>query len=119
PAGRKAESRKLKAGILLARAARISIFLFSAFSFQLSASAASLAGSFIPLPAGTSVDLTLEGSDSGGDWAHWGYTSATSYDHKDGITPLISDYSVLGTNAPQQVINLGVDYTWTDGVPTP
>src|SRR6266446_5124493 len=108
PGGRKAESRKLKAEILLARAARISIF-------QLSASAASLAGSFTPLPPGTSVDLTLEGSDSGGDWAHWGYTSATSYDHKDGITPLISDYTVLGTNAPQQVINLGVDYTWTDG----
>src|SRR5947207_2085970 len=121
PTGGKAEIRKAENRNPLRRASRARfLFQLSAFSFLLSAlaaSAGSLTGSFVPLPSGTSVDLTLEGSDSGGDWAHWGLTSPTSYDHKNAITPLITDFSVLGTNAPQQVVNLGVDYSWTDGTP--
>src|SRR5690606_25265224 len=42
----------------------------------------------------TSVDLSSEGTT---DWAHWGLTDSTSFDHKSGIVPQISDLSRIGS----------------------
>jgi hypothetical protein len=77
--------------------------------------AAVLSVGFTPLSPGSTVDLSGEGEL---DWAHWGLAATNSFDHKDFITPLISDFTVLGTNVIQQTNNIGVGYSWSDGTPT-
>ena len=72
-----------------------------------------LSGSFAA-SSGT-VQLTNTGAI---DWAHWGLTSAGSFDHKAGVTSQISNYTVVGPNAAQQFGNNPVGFTWTDGIPT-
>ncbi|MEQ1762822.1 MAG: peptidoglycan DD-metalloendopeptidase family protein [Pyrinomonadaceae bacterium] len=61
------------------------------------------------------TNLTNEGT---GDWAHWGLTTPTSFDHKNGVTPQISNYSVIGSGAVEQFGDNGSSYTWSDGTPT-
>src|SRR6266849_10256146 len=60
-------------------------------------SGGSLSGSNAVPPA--TLDLTAEGT---ADWAHWGLVSSNSFDHKSGVIPKISDFTVLGTQAVQQ-----------------
>src|SRR5207247_515427 len=52
-----------------------------------------LSGS-VTLPA-TSVDLTAESTP---DWAHWGLSSPTNFDHKAGFPQQISNFTKIGTN---------------------
>ena len=61
------------------------------------------------------VNLTLQGPT---DWEHWGLTSATSLDHKNNVTPQISNYSEIGTATVQQYGNNPNGYRWSDGTPT-
>lgn len=71
-------------------------------------------GSVAGQPAGT-VDLAAQGST---DWAHWGLTSATSYDHKSGVTPAISNLTQVGGNPVLRLDDSQVAYSWTGGTPT-
>src|SRR5215468_4832465 len=48
------------------------------------------------------------------DWIHWGRISATVPDRKDGITPLISDYTPV--NGAQPFNSAGnIAFSWSDG----
>jgi hypothetical protein len=68
----------------------------------------------VAFPA-SAVNLTQEGVL---DWAHWGLTASSSFDHKAGVSQGISNYSVIGT------ANIGLygdnhtAFTWSDGVTT-
>jgi hypothetical protein len=72
----------------------------------------SLTGS-VATPVGP-VQLTTEGTL---DWAHWGLNTVTDFDHKAAVTPLISNFSIIGGGTPSRYANNSVGYTWTDGVP--
>ncbi len=82
------------------------------------AASGSLVGSVAgPIANGTVVDLTAEGP---ADWAAWGRTSATSFDHKatgggqiSDITP-IDPFFLLIQNMPT-----GISISWSDGTPEP
>src|SRR6185295_12247258 len=52
------------------------------------------------------------------DWAHWGFSSSTSFDHNDSMANLISNVSQAGTNVIERVATLGVAYSWANGTPT-
>lgn len=72
-----------------------------------------LSGSLATAPA--TVNLTAEGVL---DWAHWGLTAATSFDHKAGVTSAISNYSTTGSAAVQRQMQSPTSYSWTGGAPT-
>ena len=79
--------------------------------------AQSFSGSLVGV-AGTpahSVNLTNEGK---ADWAHWGLTFPTSFDHKAHVGQQISNYSVIGTSSIHQYHSNPNGYSWTDGTPT-
>jgi hypothetical protein len=61
------------------------------------------------------VDLTAEGSL---DWAHWGLTSATSFNRKGGVTQQISNYTKIGSGTVKRFPDNLSGYSWTDGTPT-
>jgi Polysaccharide lyase len=67
----------------------------------------------VDTPSGTQ-NLTSLGSE---DWAHWGLTTAASFDHKDGVTQQISDYSEVGSGNKGRYSDNAIGYTWTDGTP--
>jgi len=60
------------------------------------------------------VQLTTEGTL---DWAHWGLNTVADFDHKTGVTPLISNFTIVGGGTPSRYANNSVGYTWTDGTP--
>jgi uncharacterized repeat protein (TIGR01451 family) len=72
-----------------------------------------LAGSVAMPPS--AVDLTAEGVT---DWAHWGLTSATSFNHKTGVPQQISNFTKIGTGGVTRFPNDPSGYNWTDGTPT-
>ena len=59
------------------------------------------------------VNLTSEGTS---DWAKWGATSATSFDHKSSGGTKISNLTNYGTSS--QYTNNSYAVSWTDGTPT-
>jgi hypothetical protein len=61
------------------------------------------------------VDLTSEGSE---DWAHWGLTSATSFNHKSGVAQQISNFTKVGGGTVKRVPGVLSACSWTDGTPT-
>lgn len=63
-----------------------------------------------------SVDLSAEGTQ---DWAHWGHSSESSFDHKAGVTPQISNYAVLGAGTAGSYSDLAYAHVWNNGTPTP
>ena len=65
-------------------------------------------------PSGTQ-NLTTLGTV---DWAHWGITSASSFDHKAGVTSQISNFTVVGTGAANRYADNAFGFTWTGGTPT-
>ncbi|MBX3339700.1 MAG: VCBS repeat-containing protein [Nitrospira sp.] len=65
-------------------------------------------------PAST-VNLSTEGMV---DWTHWGLSTATSFNHKSGITSQISNFSAVGGGVAGQYSDNLVGYTWTGGTPT-
>ncbi|RIK57522.1 MAG: hypothetical protein DCC63_13640 [Nitrospira sp.] len=64
---------------------------------------------------GTSVNLSTEGTT---DWAHWGLTTASSFNHKSGVTAQISTFSTVGGGTAQRFDDNPTTYTWTGGTPT-
>ncbi len=72
-----------------------------------------LAGS-VSAPAGTQQLNSLGTAD----WAHWGLTTASSYDHKAGVTPQISNYAVVGSVPASRYTNNPIAFAWTGGTPT-
>lgn len=67
--------------------------------------------SAVPSPA--AVDLTAEGTS---DWAHWGYSSSSDFDHKATGNAQISNFQQVGINAPTQYADNLVIYRWSDGL---
>jgi hypothetical protein len=61
------------------------------------------------------VNLTLAGSL---DWMHWGLIAPTNIDRKLGVTRLLDDFTVLGTNTLVRFTNYSTAFSWTDGTPT-
>src|SRR5579871_4631907 len=61
----------------------------------------------------TTANLTTEGA---ADWEHWG-EGATN--HKANVTPLLSDYTLVGSVAVATYNNDPRNLSWTDGTPTP
>jgi hypothetical protein len=62
------------------------------------------------------VGLSEEGTL---DWAHWGLTMATSYNHKNLAKPLLSTLASAGTRPV--TLYMGVQdttFAWSDGIPT-
>lgn len=72
-----------------------------------------LSGTIATPPA--AVDLSTEGS---ADWAHWGLSDVNSYNHRGGIGPQISNYTVLGSNAVGWYGDNLVTFSWNNGTPT-
>jgi hypothetical protein len=60
------------------------------------------------------VNLSAEGLS---DWAHWGLFSASSYNHKAGVTPQIGNYSVIGHDTPYSYYDNFTAYSWNNGTP--
>ncbi|MBV8828636.1 MAG: hypothetical protein JO108_05360, partial [Acidobacteriaceae bacterium] len=52
------------------------------------------------------------------DWAHWGLSSGTSFDHKTSGNTQISNYTIVGTGPVNNYTDNPVGFTWTDGTPT-
>jgi hypothetical protein len=63
----------------------------------------------------SNIDLTMEGTS---DWAHWGLSDASSFNHKNGVTQLINNYTPIGTISPIRFANNMNSYSWSDGTPT-
>jgi hypothetical protein len=61
------------------------------------------------------INLTSEGTT---DWAHWGLNTATSFDHKAGVSQRISNYTLLGTTSVARFADNPTAFTWSDGTPT-
>ena len=66
--------------------------------------------------APASINLTTEGT---ADWAHWGLTTASSFDHKAGVTSQISNITPVGS-APKRYKGDAAwsAHSWSDGTPT-
>ena len=77
---------------------------------------ATLTGRMLNSPPPAIVSLTTEGIL---DWAHWGNGSAQAFDHKNGVTQQISNYTLIGTNPAQSLVDNPTGFSWTDGTPTP
>jgi hypothetical protein len=86
------------------------------------ANAGTLSASVAATPA--TISLTAEGTL---DWARWGggnYTAddPAAYNHKAGVTPQISTYTLVGpdaTTSAEQWNDAGSPFfTWSDGTPT-
>ena len=66
----------------------------------------------VAVPSAASVDLTADGN---ADWAHWGYSSSSDFDHKATGDGQISNFTQVGLNAPTQYGDNKVIYHWSDG----
>lgn len=65
----------------------------------------------------SNVNLSDEGRL---DWAHWGLSSPSSFDHKAGVTPQIPDVALLGiqrNKLERYAVNYCA-YAWSNGTPT-
>jgi len=60
------------------------------------------------------VDLTAEGDL---DWAHWGLTTATDFNHKSGVSQQISNITLIGGGGVNRVKANPIGFNWTDGTP--
>jgi hypothetical protein len=70
-----------------------------------------LSANLAPFTAG-SVNLTAQGTT---DWTHW-KGGLNPLSRKAGITPLISDFTLIGSETPVGA-GASTNYIWTDGTP--
>lgn len=61
-----------------------------------------------------SVNLTAEGTS---DWAHWGMTDASSFNHNGVVAQQISNVVPLGVGTIQQYTESPTVFSWTGGAP--
>lgn len=73
----------------------------------------SLSGQLATPPA--IVNLTSEGT---ADWIHWGLIDETSINRKSGVTPMLGDYTIIGTSPVRRYDDNPSGFTWSDGTPT-
>lgn len=113
---------------LTAPARRVGLFLYddTAASFNSNGAAlldaairwarggGSISGSTSFSPTGL-IDLTSEGLI---DWAHWGLTGPTSFNHKASAPQPISNFTPIGTGAVGWFADNSTTCSWTDGTPT-
>src|ERR1051326_49756 len=76
--------------------------------------AATLIGSFVPLPSATNIDLSAEGTL---DWAHWGLMSPTDFNHLNSTNQFIGDYALIGSQFASQANSYPNACSWTNGTP--
>jgi hypothetical protein len=74
-----------------------------------------LNGSIATTADGSTTDLSARGTS---DWAHWGLSTATSYDRKNLATALLSNFTNVGGTPMAQLGTYGVGFSWSDGTPT-
>ncbi len=67
----------------------------------------------VAIPPGA-VNLSSEGL---ADWAHWGYTGATSFNHKAGVAQPISNFTALTASPGNYTAGDVPSYSWTGGTP--
>ena len=82
--------------------------------YTIGASGGTLAGSGTAVKSTTAVNLTTVGTT---DWAHWGQTGSTGFDHKSTGGTQISNQTTVGGTAGQFTDSIQ-QMTWTDGTPT-
>lgn len=79
---------------------------------------------FVGLPGGSlsaragappfQLDLTAAGAL---DWAHWGYTTAASFNHKRAASVRISSLARVGEGPLRRYTDNRTAFTWSDGTP--
>jgi plastocyanin len=62
----------------------------------------------------TRINLTTEGVV---DWAHWGFSSATSFEHRAGTVPQIGTFSLPAGGTPLRAALYPPGFSWTNGTP--
>jgi len=72
-----------------------------------------LSANLSPFTAG-SLNLSAQGTT---DWARWKGGSIINFIHKDNVTLQISNYTLIGSEAPTGS-GSKTTYSWTDGTPT-
>ncbi len=89
------------------------------FIFSVPVKAGTLTGAYQTVPQFSQVNLTQIGAI---DWVHWGTFTEFAFDRKEGVPPLISNYTLLGSPiadfGPFQYSDNYNGYTWSDGFPT-
>ena len=106
---------------------RVRVYLFLGVTLLPFVSAAAqsgggtLIGNFSPIAQGSNVNLSVIGKL---DWVHWGLYTDTTINRKGSVTPLISNFSLLGDSscptcylAEYQYSDNWNGYTWYDGAP--
>jgi RHS repeat-associated protein len=61
------------------------------------------------------INLTTLGTT---DWAHWGLTASTSFDHKASVTSQIPTFTLTNGGTVGHAGLYTNNYSWTDGTPT-
>ncbi|MGD9628399.1 MAG: peptidoglycan DD-metalloendopeptidase family protein [Pyrinomonadaceae bacterium] len=64
----------------------------------------------------STTNLSSQGTT---DWAHWGLSSSTSFNHKSGVSGQLNDFVQIGSTTPVRYTNNSVSYSWSDGIPFP
>lgn len=77
--------------------------------------AGALTGVYEVIASASTVNLTAEGTI---DWAHWGRTSPTEFNHRANVTPQISNFTLIGQGPILQFGDNFTGYSWTNGTPT-
>lgn len=76
--------------------------------------AGALSGIYEVIASASTVNLTAEGTI---DWAHWGRTSPTEFNHRADVTPQISNFTLIGEGPILQFGDNFTGYSWTNGTP--
>jgi hypothetical protein len=86
--------------------------------------AGTLSGTFTAVPAGSNINLTLDGKL---DWVQWGLGGDYAINRKAAVTPLISNFTLISLNSPTDQASFSAPYwleapdssfcSWSDGHP--
>lgn len=99
----------------LARLVGRSVVLLALLSSAFRADAGALTGVHELIASASTVNLTAEGTL---DWAHWGRTSPTDFNHRADVTRQISNFTLIGRGPILQFGDNFTGYSWTNGTPT-
>jgi hypothetical protein len=64
----------------------------------------------------SAVDLTEEGKS---DWTHWGLITKSTFDHKRGVLPQVSNFRAIESHTVKRYDNNLAGFSWTNGTPNP
>ena len=77
--------------------------------------AGALSGVYEVIASASTINLTAEGTI---DWAHWGRTSPTDFNHRAGVAQQVSNFTLIGQGPILQFGDNFTGYSWTNGAPT-